>query len=320
LKAIYAIGLIILLALSVAELPLTVKANWSPGMPYIGVHSPFYNTVYYTNQPLVNITIEEIHDTGKSREAYYSLDGQKNVSIPLVLTGISNGAPYVSTFKGTTVLPKLSNGTHQIQFFAHFYGGEWGASDLITFTVVASDYIFLPLYIAVILVAALLAAYIFFIRKKHLTSARALSIKYLVVGVAIVIIASSLTFLAVNDVFNFGSDAFRTQVKFATAPSPEESQVGYFYKESYVNNALYAINLINNSTKPVYDVVMEYNIWLQYNNGTSSIVDFKAPKIDSIAANNSLYTTSIPSATKLFHMPPDCTFIKATIKDIYGYV
>lgn len=159
MKASSAICFIILITLLVAEFPLTTKANFSPGIPYIMEDSPRNYAVYNTNQPLANITIEEIFDTGKSREAYYSLDGQKNVSIPLVYKGSSkdNITGFTSSIvSGTTVLPKLSNGTHHIQFFAKYYGAEWSKSKVITFNIAASEDNTLPLYFAITSLAVIL--------------------------------------------------------------------------------------------------------------------------------------------------------------------
>jgi hypothetical protein len=155
MKVISAICLIILIALLVAELPLHSRANFSLAIPYIMEDSPRNNVVYNTSQPLVNITIEETFYTGKGRDAYYILDGQDKVSIPLVYkgTGKDNAGFEYSIVSGTTVLPKLSNGTHQIQFFAEYYGADIGKSKMITFSVAASDDSSLSPCFAVVLVA-----------------------------------------------------------------------------------------------------------------------------------------------------------------------
>jgi hypothetical protein len=171
MRVISAICLIALATLLVAEFSLFTEANYSPAIPYITYDSPRNYEVYNTNQPRVNITIEEIFDTGKSREAYYSLDGQKNVSIPLVYKGSTkdNQTGFISSIvSGTTILPKLSNGTHTIQFFAKYYGAEWGKSKVITFSVSDSEGNLLYLYFAATLaIVALVVIFLVVLKRTY---------------------------------------------------------------------------------------------------------------------------------------------------------
>jgi hypothetical protein len=162
---------LVLFCLLIAEFPLSAKANFSPNQPYIMPLSPRNYIVYNTSQPLVNITIIETFDSGGSREAYYILDGQDKVSIPLVYKGMSNNNEtgfLESTATGTTILPKLSNGTHTIQFFARYYGAELGSSQVITFRIEAVEDNILPLYCAIILLALIpLISVLFYRRRKR---------------------------------------------------------------------------------------------------------------------------------------------------------
>lgn len=164
-----------------------------------------------------------------------------------------------------------------------------------------------------------------------------LPVKFLVIAVAAVLVVGlTLGFIFLS---GYGSapasssngsnptpESSDAKAYFSGAPDPNQT-IGLFYSSAYVNNALYAINLVNNTTKPVHGATVEYDIWLQFNNGSSTVVDYPSPA-SPVGADlqpwGSMYVShsQIPSASTqnhLYQIPADATWIKTTIKDIYGY-
>jgi hypothetical protein len=96
-------------------------ANYSPAPPCVFVISPKNNYVYDNNSLQLKIWIDTFFDVGNgSRQAFYSLDRQANVSIPIEFDRTSQ---LHSVATGSVNLTGLSIGIHCIDVFALYYSG-----------------------------------------------------------------------------------------------------------------------------------------------------------------------------------------------------
>jgi hypothetical protein len=125
---VLAVIMIVLLNAMLQLQPLT-KAN-----PYSGPGPPSINVTYspdfLTNSAILKIDVTVWRDiTECTREAWYSLDGQKNVSIPLTFKGIINVGGYqFSEVTGETRMPMWSQGPHTIKVTVVYNYGNFISS------------------------------------------------------------------------------------------------------------------------------------------------------------------------------------------------
>ena len=126
-KTILLLAVIIIILLSaMLQLQPPAKAN-----PYSGPGPPSINVTYspdfLTNSVILKIDVMVWRDTTKSRrEAWYSLDGQKNVSIPLTFKGmiVSGGYPF-SEVTGQITMPMWSQGPHTLNVTVVYTQGNY---------------------------------------------------------------------------------------------------------------------------------------------------------------------------------------------------
>jgi hypothetical protein len=88
--------------------------------------SPLNSTTYYSSKLTLNATLsafEMDNSINVDRKAWYSLDGQERLPIPLVNKGITsnngNALPH-SIVLGVTALPTLSDGIHNVTVYGEF--------------------------------------------------------------------------------------------------------------------------------------------------------------------------------------------------------
>ena len=122
------------------------------------------------------------------------------------------------------------------------------------------------------------------------------------------------------------NDPNRTKIRFSNGIPIGES-CEFYYSPSYVGSAVtpYAIGINNNSTRLVYDITIDYLIWLQSNNGSLIVENYSIKYYDSMPPFSSVYIgkyeiPTLLSEKYLYTIPPNCTYIKTTITDIHGYV
>jgi hypothetical protein len=89
-------------------------------------NNPSDNATYHTNNLLLNISLENFateDEPNVIRKAWYSLDGQENISIPVTYEGISghdgNALPHTHNF-AVANLTQLTNGIHNITAYGEF--------------------------------------------------------------------------------------------------------------------------------------------------------------------------------------------------------
>ena len=88
--------------------------------------NPLNSTTYYSSKLPLNVTLsafETDNSINVDRKAWYSLDGQERLPLPLVNKGITskigNALPH-SIVLGVTVLPPLSDGIHNVTVYGEF--------------------------------------------------------------------------------------------------------------------------------------------------------------------------------------------------------
>lgn len=113
-----------MLAVEVAE------ANFVPSPPSIIFDSPLENETCTTASVWLNITLKTWFDPGNaSRIVECSLDGEENISIPVISEVY---AETFSTVTGSLLLSDVSEGSHSITVYAtnHFLAfGDYSTSD-----------------------------------------------------------------------------------------------------------------------------------------------------------------------------------------------
>jgi hypothetical protein len=104
---------ILLSAMLQVQPPAKANPYSGPGPPSINIT---YSPDFLTNSVMLKIDVTVWRDiTDCTREAWYSLDGQKNVSIPLTFKGIINEGGYqFSEVSGETRMPIWSQGPHTL--------------------------------------------------------------------------------------------------------------------------------------------------------------------------------------------------------------
>ena len=126
-KTILLLAVIIIILLSaMLQLQPPAKANpySGPGPPSISIT---YSPDFLTNSVILKIDVMVWRDTTESRrEAWYSLDGQKNVSIPLTFKGmiVSGGYPF-SEVTGQITMPMWSQGPHTLNVTVVYTQGNY---------------------------------------------------------------------------------------------------------------------------------------------------------------------------------------------------
>ena len=97
------------------------KANFVPSGPFITIDSPVENRTYATSSVWLNITLLAFYDSDSwntSRVAELSLDGEGNITIPVVYEGLDEDG--FSTVTGSSLLSDLSEGSHNITVYATY--------------------------------------------------------------------------------------------------------------------------------------------------------------------------------------------------------
>ncbi len=98
-----------------------VKANFVPGSPSITIDSPEENKTYTTSFVWLNITLLAFYDSGSwntSRVAEFNLNGQGNISIPVIYEDLDEDGFSVVT--GSLLLSDLSDGSHSMTVYATY--------------------------------------------------------------------------------------------------------------------------------------------------------------------------------------------------------
>ena len=98
------------------------KANFVPSGPSITIDSPEENKTYTTSSVWINITLLAFYDSDSwntSRVAELNLDGEGNITIPLVYEGLDED--YFSIVTGSFLLSGLSEGSHSMTVYATYH-------------------------------------------------------------------------------------------------------------------------------------------------------------------------------------------------------
>jgi hypothetical protein len=121
------------------------------------------------------------------------------------------------------------------------------------------------------------------------------------------------------------SNTGKTKIHFSSGVPIGES-CEYYYSSAYVESTVtpYGIGINNNSTHFVYDITVDFSIWLQSNTGSLIIEKYSRKYYDSMPPFSSVYLSNneIPTTstqTYLYHIPPNCTYIKSTIDQVYAF-
>ena len=97
------------------------NANFIPSEPFITIDSPEENRTYATSSVWLNLTLLAFYDSDSwntSRVAELSLDGEGNITIPVVYEGLDEDG--FSTVTGSSLLSDLSEGSHNITVYATY--------------------------------------------------------------------------------------------------------------------------------------------------------------------------------------------------------
>jgi hypothetical protein len=137
-KAIIVIALasIVLSSLAFSGMSLFAKANYTYlPPPYISIKYP--QAICNTSSPQLELSITYGVDNNEiTRNAFYNLDSQGNVSIPLTNVSVK-GSTSVANVK--IQLPSLSDGYHTIDIFAVYKNSRsnyvWDSKETLTFVI-----------------------------------------------------------------------------------------------------------------------------------------------------------------------------------------
>ena len=95
------------------------EANFVPSGPHIIIDSPEENMTYETSSVWLNITLRAFYDSDSwnvSRVAEFSLDGEGNITVPVVYEGLDEDG--FSNVTGSFLLSDLSDGSHSMTVYA----------------------------------------------------------------------------------------------------------------------------------------------------------------------------------------------------------
>ena len=97
------------------------EANFVPGPPFIVIESPEENRLYATSSVWLNVTLRAFYDSDSwnvSRVVKCSLDGDENITIPVVYEGLDED--YFSIVTGSFLLSDLSDGSYSMTVYATY--------------------------------------------------------------------------------------------------------------------------------------------------------------------------------------------------------
>jgi hypothetical protein len=118
----------------------------------------------------------------------------------------------------------------------------------------------------------------------------------------------------------------RTKIQFSNGvPIGESCEFQYSSRSMGKSVTPAGIWIDNNSTHLVYDITIRFSIWLQADNGSLLVEKYSRKYYDSMPPFSSVYLNNneIPTLSTqkyLYHIPPNCSYIKSTIDEVYGYV
>ena len=122
-KKALALTLLTLLLLLICRVHLVevAEANFVPSGPFITIDSPEENRTYATSSVWLNITLLAFYDSDSwntSRVAEFSLDGEGNITIPVVYECFDEDG--FSKVTGSFLLSDLSEGSHSMTVYATY--------------------------------------------------------------------------------------------------------------------------------------------------------------------------------------------------------
>ena len=140
-------------------------------------------------------------------------------------------------------------------------------------------------------------------------------LKYLIIGlvIAFIIGVTAGYILLRGNISTSNSNSNQTKAFFHTSPPPEE-QNWFLYNYMPNHAGPYSITLVDNTTKPIYNVTIDYNMWLQFNNGSLVVDNYSLPATGNIQPSGSVYIDhwQIPTPStqnNQFQIPANCTWI-----------
>jgi hypothetical protein len=118
----------LLISSTIFVVMVSANPHIGPIEPSFYIHSPRYS-MNNTNAIPLNFTVEVIGDwdyNNCSRQVWYNLDGQGNISVPLTYQGQEKVMGYPSSLvSGVTTLPDLTGFQHTIKLFARYDYGKY---------------------------------------------------------------------------------------------------------------------------------------------------------------------------------------------------